>query len=179
MLTLRDKEKNKPPSYPYYENEYVTLIKFGEFQDVPSAKDIYDTILLWWYRNDQSKKTTVFPGSCSGVVSCVIGKYDNFFNQHASEKKDKYLQDLKKETPDKNSLFIETVRKRKSTFFRAIKKSTRKSLRKVKKSSRKSVRKVKKSTRKSVRKVKKSARKSVKKVKKSTRKSVKKVVSRK
>ena len=186
LLSLRDKEKNKPPSYPYYENEYVTLIKEGEFEVVPSAEDIYHTVLLWWYQNDHLKRTTTFPGSCSGVVSCVIGKYDNIFNGHAIEKRDQYLQELKKR-PGNPFQFIQTKRKRKSPSFRAINpiKSNRKTVRKVKKSKKskksKSPRKfVKKSKRKSVKKVKKSKKtKKSKTPRKSRRITVRKLKSRK
>lgn len=189
LLTLRDKTKGKPPSYPYYENEYVTLIKEGEFQEVPTAKDIYDSVLLWWYQNDQIKRTTKFPGSCSGVVSCIIGKYDKDVKKNATS--DKYLQDLSK-LPGNPFKFIETVRVRfrvrkvaKKSNRKSNRKSKRKSVRKSKKvkkykakSVRKSVRKLKKS-KKSNKSNRKSVRKSAKKIKKSVRKSVRKVVSRK
>ena len=171
---------------PTYSHNSVTLIRKGNMINQPDFHNIFMTALLWWYKNDVIERTTTYPGSCSGLVSCVISQFDPEFKLLV-QNNDTYLEKLSKMTPQNPpkavsaNLNYKNLRSGNAISDKrispGIKKKTRplsfknKSARKTK-----SVKKAKKSTRKSTKKVKKSrksVRKSTKKVKKSTRKSKK------
>ena len=186
---------------PTYSHNSVTLIKKGDMMIEPNFRNIFMIALLWWYKNDIVERTRTYPGSCSGLVSCVISHFVPNFKSLV-QNNDTYLEQLSKSTlqnlPKAVSANLnyknlrsgsvikspKVIQKKKSLSFKNKSGSKTKSVKKVKKSTKKvkkSTRKVKKSTRKS-KKVKKSTRKSkkvkksTKKVKKSSRKSVRKSV---